>query len=144
MVQECTLFKLCAERSFSTKIVLLSLNINDKMPRRSPKSREKKIYYFSYSGTLLILIAWEVIIYAGKTHNRRFRGVFRGGQDFFLPPNCPERSAGQFSGQKLVESAGDLEFLIADGRFRIQNSPLNSQTIHKNRYSYEVGNDSIN
>ncbi len=33
----------------------------------------------------LILIVREVIFYAGKTHNRRFRGVFRGGQDFFDP-----------------------------------------------------------
>jgi len=34
----------------------------------------------------LILIVREVIFfYAGKTHNRPFRGVFRGGQDFFDP-----------------------------------------------------------
>jgi hypothetical protein len=24
-----------------------------------------------------------------KHGNRRFRGVFRGGKDFFNPPNCP-------------------------------------------------------
>jgi hypothetical protein len=37
------------------------------------------------------LIVREVIFYAGKTHYRRFQGVFRRGQDFFKPRNCPER-----------------------------------------------------
>ncbi len=29
---------------------------------------------------------------ASKTHNRSFRRVFRGGQDFIDPQNCPERN----------------------------------------------------
>jgi hypothetical protein len=29
-----------------------------------------------------------------------FKGHFGGGQDFFDPLNCPERSEGQFRGQK--------------------------------------------
>jgi hypothetical protein len=31
-----------------------------------------------------------------------FEGHFEGGQDFFDPLNCPERSEGQFRGQKGV------------------------------------------
>ncbi len=33
----------------------------------------------------LILIMQEVIFYVGETHKRRFRGVFRGFQDLFVP-----------------------------------------------------------
>ncbi len=42
--------------------------------------------------------------YGGKTHNQWFRGVFREGQDFFDPLNCPERSEGPFLKSKKVEA----------------------------------------
>ena len=36
----------------------------------------------------------------GKSLYEPFRGTFLGGQDLFDPLNCPERSEGQFRGQK--------------------------------------------
>ena len=74
--------------------ISVSLNIIDKMPRRSSKSWEKKIYY-NYTGTMLILIVREVIFHPGKTHNRRFRGVFRGSKTFLIP-KLSWAHAGQF------------------------------------------------
>jgi hypothetical protein len=48
----------------------------------------------------LILKMLEIIFFAGKLLYGPFRDIFKGGQDFFDPLNCPERSEGQFRGQK--------------------------------------------
>jgi hypothetical protein len=47
-----------------------------------------------------------LFFFAGKLHNGPFQGIFRGGPRLFWPLNCPERSEGQFWGQK---SRGPLE-----------------------------------
>ena len=41
-----------------------------------------------------------IFFFAGQSLYEPFQGTFWGGQDFFDPLNCPERSEGQFRGQK--------------------------------------------
>ncbi len=69
----------------------------------------------------MFLIVREVIFYAGKTHNRRFWGVFRRGPRLFWPPNYPERSKST-SPHKMNSEP-----------------PAKSQTMHENRYVRKIG-----
>jgi len=45
-----------------------------------------------------------ILLFCGQTtyRNGPFQGIFRGGQDFFWPLNCPERSIFKISGAIIV------------------------------------------
>ncbi len=69
----------------------------------------------------------------GQSLYEPFQGTFWGGQDFFDPLNCPERSEGQFRGQK---SRGPLKMsremahkVIVPQKKIMSQSFLNSRTL---------------
>jgi hypothetical protein len=71
---------------------------------------------------LLIPTVREVSFYAGKIHNRPFRGVFRGGRDFFDPQIV--LSAGQEHRTDLlsVEKPADLLIRLDSHLVKAPNS----------------------
>jgi len=62
---------------------------------------------------------WCYFLYAGKTHNRRFLEVFRGGLHFCVPQNCPSPRPGLFGGKRKF---GTLEKLIEVTEYRMKGT----------------------
>jgi hypothetical protein len=73
----------------------------------------------------------EIVFYAGKTHNRPFRGVFRGGKDFVTHKLSNFLRGGQFMCQKSrgpleksQETADDLFFLHTKKHYELSESAV--------------------